>query len=48
MIYPIMVQIGFGEVKKALLTPKPILLTLVMNWAVKPFTMALFAGPSSS
>ncbi|MFZ2070289.1 MAG: ACR3 family arsenite efflux transporter [Halobacteriota archaeon] len=43
MIYPIMVQISFGEVKQALLTPKPIATTLFMNWAIKPFTMAFFA-----
>ncbi|MEM3402099.1 MAG: arsenical-resistance protein, partial [Candidatus Hadarchaeales archaeon] len=43
MIYPIMVQIPFSEVKKAVREPKPIGLTLFMNWAVKPFTMALFA-----
>jgi ACR3 family arsenite transporter len=43
MIYPIMVQISFGEVKKAITTPKPIAMTLFMNWAIKPFTMAFFA-----
>jgi ACR3 family arsenite transporter len=43
MIYPIMVQISFGEVKKAIFTPKPIATTLFMNWAIKPFTMAFFA-----
>jgi len=43
MIYPIMVQISFEEIKRATLNPKPIVLTLVANWAVKPFTMALFA-----
>jgi len=43
MIYPIMVQISFGEIKRAALNPKPIALTLFANWAVKPFTMALFA-----
>ena len=43
MIYPIMVQISFEEIKRATLNPKPIALTLVANWAVKPFTMALFA-----
>jgi len=31
------------EIKKALRSPKPIGLTLFANWAVKPFTMALFA-----
>ncbi|MGC9444991.1 MAG: ACR3 family arsenite efflux transporter [Candidatus Methanospirareceae archaeon] len=43
MIYPIMVQISFGEVKKAIYTPKSIATTLFMNWAIKPFTMAFFA-----
>ncbi len=43
MIYPIMVQIDFKEVIKAGKTPKPIATTLFVNWAIKPFTMALFA-----
>jgi ACR3 family arsenite transporter len=43
MIYPIMVQISFEEIKKAVLNPKPIALTLFANWVIKPFTMALFA-----
>ncbi|MFC1988618.1 ACR3 family arsenite efflux transporter [Chloroflexota bacterium] len=43
MIYPIMVQISFEEIKRAALNPRPIALTLFANWAVKPFTMALFA-----
>ncbi|MEM4188567.1 MAG: ACR3 family arsenite efflux transporter [Candidatus Hadarchaeum sp.] len=43
MIYPIMVQIDFKEVKKAIRSPKPVGLTLFMNWAIKPFTMAFFA-----
>ena len=43
MIYPIMVQISFEEIKRATRSPKPILLTLFVNWIVKPFTMALFA-----
>ena len=43
MIYPIMVQISFEEVKKAIKSPKPISTTLFMNWAIKPFTMAFFA-----
>ncbi len=43
MIFPIMVQISFEEIKRAVLSPKPIALTLFANWAVKPFTMALFA-----
>ena len=43
MIYPIMVQIGWEEIRGALRSPKPIALTLFANWVVKPFTMALFA-----
>ena len=43
MIYPIMVQIDFKEVIRAGKTPKPIATTLFANWAIKPFTMALFA-----
>ena len=43
MIYPIMVQIDFSQVIKAARTPKPIITTLVANWAIKPFTMAFFA-----
>lgn len=43
MIYPIMVQIDFRKVIDAGKTPKPVALTLVVNWAIKPFTMAFFA-----
>jgi len=43
MIYPIMVQIDFKHVIKAGKTPKPVALTLIINWGVKPFTMAFFA-----
>jgi arsenite transporter len=48
MMYPIMVKIDFGEVVKAGKNPRPVLLTLVVNWAIKPFTMfgiaTLFLG----
>jgi len=48
MMYPIMVKIDFREVIKAGKTPKPVALTLVINWCVKPFTMlfisSLFLG----
>ena len=43
MIYPIMVQIDFRRVIRAGRTPKPIAATLIMNWGIKPFTMAFFA-----
>ena len=43
MMYPIMVKIDFGEVLKAGKNVKPVGLTLVINWAIKPFTMYLIS-----
>lgn len=43
MIYPMMLQIDFSSIKKVGKKPKGLILTLVMNWLVKPFTMAFFA-----
>ncbi|MFC1517475.1 ACR3 family arsenite efflux transporter [Candidatus Margulisiibacteriota bacterium] len=43
MMYPIMVKIDFAEVIKAGKTPKPVILTLVVNWLIKPFTMIAIA-----
>ncbi|MCX5703400.1 MAG: ACR3 family arsenite efflux transporter [Candidatus Omnitrophica bacterium] len=43
MMYPIMVKIDFAEVIKAGKTPKPVMLTLFVNWCVKPFTMLAIA-----
>jgi ACR3 family arsenite transporter len=43
MMYPIMVKIDFAEILKAIKTPKPVVLTLFINWAIKPFTMYLIA-----
>ncbi len=43
MIYPMMLQIDFSSLKKIGRRPKGIVLTVVMNWLVKPFTMAFFA-----
>ena len=39
MMYPIMVKIDFGSVVKAGRSGKPVFLTLVLNWCLKPFTM---------
>jgi ACR3 family arsenite transporter len=39
MMYPIMVKIDFAEVIQAGKSAKPVALTLVVNWAIKPFTM---------
>ncbi len=43
MMYPIMVKIDFAEVIKAGRTPKPVILTLFINWCIKPFTMLAIA-----
>jgi len=40
MIYPMMIQIDFGALRKAGDRPKGLALTLVINWLIKPFTMA--------
>jgi ACR3 family arsenite transporter len=40
MIYPMMVQIDFSAVKAVGKRPKGLGLTLVVNWLIKPFTMA--------
>lgn len=42
MMYPIMVKIDFSQAKKAAKSPKPVILTLVINWLIKPFTMVAF------
>src|SRR3989339_528657 len=39
MMYPIMVKIDFAEVVKAGRDPKTVLLTIFVNWCIKPFTM---------
>jgi len=43
MMYPIMVKIDFSEVSKAAKTPKPVGMTLAINWLIKPFTMYIIA-----
>ncbi len=40
MIYPMMIQIDWSAVKDIHKKPQGLLLTLVINWLVKPFTMA--------
>ena len=39
MMYPIMVKIDFASVVRAGKSGKPVLLTLFLNWCIKPFTM---------
>lgn len=43
MMYPIMVKIDFTQAVNAAKAPKPVLLTLVINWLIKPFTMVAFS-----
>ena len=43
MIFPMMVQIDFSSIKDVGKKPKGLVLTLVINWLIKPFTMAFFA-----
>ncbi|AMJ87876.1 MULTISPECIES: ACR3 family arsenite efflux transporter [Alteromonas] len=43
MIYPMMIQIDFSSIKDVGKKPKGLVLTLVVNWLIKPFTMALLS-----
>jgi ACR3 family arsenite transporter len=40
MIYPMMIQIDWGAIKDVGKKPQGLLLTLVVNWLIKPFSMA--------
>jgi arsenite transporter len=40
MIYPMMIQIDFAAVRDVGKKPQGLLLTVVINWLIKPFTMA--------
>jgi ACR3 family arsenite transporter len=41
MIYPMMIQIDWSAVKDVGKKPRGLILTLVINWLIKPFTMAV-------
>jgi ACR3 family arsenite transporter len=43
MIYPMMLQVDFSSIKNVGKRPKGLILTLIVNWLIKPFTMAFFA-----
>ncbi len=43
MIYPMMLQVDFSSIKYVGKRPKGVILTLIINWLIKPFTMAFFA-----
>lgn len=53
MVYPMMVSVDFGSIRHVADQPKGLMITLIVNWLIKPFTMAalgvlffkyLFAG----
>lgn len=43
MIYPMMLQVDFASLKEIGKSPKGVVWTVIINWVIKPFTMALFA-----
>jgi arsenite transporter len=43
MVYPMMVGVDFGAVAQVAKQPKGLVLTLAVNWLIKPFTMASLA-----
>lgn len=43
MIYPMMVQVDFKTLKQVGSKPKGLYITLMVNWIIKPFTMAALA-----
>ena len=40
MIYPMMIQVDFSSIKQVGRRPKGLILTLIVNWLIKPFSMA--------
>lgn len=43
MVYPMMIAIDFGSLKDVGQRPKGLIITLAINWLIKPFTMAALA-----
>jgi ACR3 family arsenite transporter len=44
MIYPMMVNIDFSTIRDIVRRPKGLVITFIINWFVKPFSMALLGG----
>ncbi|MBQ0731130.1 MAG: ACR3 family arsenite efflux transporter [Oleispira antarctica] len=40
MVYPMMIQVDFSALKDVGKKPKGLIMTVVINWLIKPFTMA--------
>ena len=43
MVYPMMIAIDLGSLREVGKAPKGLVITLVINWLIKPFTMAALA-----
>jgi ACR3 family arsenite transporter len=43
MVYPMMIAVDFGSLRAVGQRPKGLVITLVINWLIKPFTMAALA-----
>ena len=43
MIYPMMLQVDFTSIRKIGRKPRGVVWTVIINWLIKPFTMAFFA-----
>lgn len=43
MIYPMMLQIDFASLRDVGKSPKGVVWVVIINWLIKPFTMAFFA-----
>ena len=43
MIYPMMLKIDFTSIVKSVKQPKGLIITIITNWLIKPFTMYFFA-----
>jgi ACR3 family arsenite transporter len=44
MMYPTVVSIQFSDVKKAVKSPKPLIVTIIANWVIAPPLMAFLAN----
>ena len=43
MIYPMMIAVDFGSLRDIGSKPKGLIITIIVNWFIKPFTMAAIA-----
>jgi len=44
MMYPTVVGIRFGDIKRAAQNPRPLLVTIIANWVIAPPLMTLYAN----